>query len=112
MRGRCLVLGWGVVFGYQQGGFEDAGLDGLDFDGGGEVGGEVGVDFCEGGMEFAADGHPFCGFEVVVLEEEEEGGGEEEGGVLAVELRFAELGRLVGRWLGGGVAGDWWGGGG
>lgn len=35
----------------------------------GFVGGE------KGGVELAADGHPFCGFEVVVLEEEEEGRG-------------------------------------
>ena len=47
-----------------------------------------------------------------MLEEEEQGRGAEEGGVLAVELRFAEFGRLV-RWgLGWGVAGDWWRGGG
>lgn len=29
-----------------------------------------------------------------------------------MELRFAEFGRLVGRGLGSGVAGDWWRGGG
>lgn len=42
-----------------------------------------------------------------MLEEEEQGRGAEQGGVLAVELRFAEFGRLVGWGLGARVAGDW-----
>ena len=80
------------------------------------MGGVGGVEGCvdgeEGGVEFAADGHPFCGFEVVVLEEEEEGRGAEEGGVLAVELGFAVFGGLVGGRLGWWEAGDWRDGGG
>lgn len=74
----------------------------------GGVGGVEGfVSGEEGGVEFAADGHPFRGFEVVVLEEEEEGRGAEERGVLAVELGFAVFGRLVGGRLGWWKAGDW-----
>ena len=37
--------------------------------------GEVGVDFLKGRVQLPADGEPFGGFEVVVLEEEEQGGG-------------------------------------
>lgn len=42
-----------------------------------------------------------------MLEEEEQGRGAEQGGVLSVELRFAEFRRLVGWGLGARVAGDW-----
>lgn len=68
----------------------------------------VGVVGAKSGGEFAADGHPFVGLEVVVLEEEHERGGAEEGGVLAMELGLAELGRTVGWRLGGRIAGYWW----
>lgn len=54
--------------------------------------------------ELAADGHPFGGLKVVVLEEEHQRGGAEEGGVLAMELGLAELGRTVGWRLSGRIA--------
>lgn len=102
-----LVLGGVVVFGDEEGGFEDAGLDRFELDGGREGGGgELGVDFFEGGLQFPAHGHPFRGFEVVVLEEEEQRRREQQGRVLPVELRLAELGGLVGRRLGSRVAGE------
>lgn len=100
------VLGGVVVFGDEEGGFEDAGLDRFELDGGGEGGGELRVDFLEGGFQFPTHGHPFHGFEVVVLEEEEERRREQQGRVVPVELRLAELGGLVGRRLGSRVAGD------
>ena len=74
----------------------------------GEVGVEAVVDFDEGVVQFASYRHPFCGFEVVVLEEEHQGGGEQEGGVLAVELRFTIFGWSVRGWLGWWETGDWW----
>ena len=46
-----------------------------------------------------------------MLEEEQQGGGAQQGGVLAVELRFAELGWAVGGGLRGWVAGYGGGGG-
>ena len=63
-----MVLVRVVVFGDEQGGFKNAGLDRLELYGGCEGGGEVGVNFFEGEAQLAADGHPFCRFEVVVLE--------------------------------------------
>lgn len=74
-RGLVRVRAWVEVGGDEEGGFEDADLDGLELDGGGVVGGEVVVDFFEGEGQLAADGHPFFGAEVVVLEEEEQGRG-------------------------------------
>lgn len=90
----------------REGGLEDPGLEGLQADFWSVVGGAGFVGFFQGEGEFAADGHPFCRFEVCVLEEEEERGGAQEGGVLSVQLRFAEFGRFVGGWLSGWVAGD------
>lgn len=101
-----------VVFGNQQGRLEDPGLDRLDFDSRREVRGEVAVHLLKGEMQLPAYGHPFRGSEVVVLEEEEQGRGTQQGGVLPVELRFAELGRFVRGRLGPRVAGDWGRGGG
>lgn len=76
LRGQLRRWGCGVVvFGDEQGGFENPGLDGLDFDGGGEVSGEVGVGFFEGEFQLAPYGHPFVSSEVAVLEEEEQGRG-------------------------------------
>jgi hypothetical protein len=69
------------------------------------LGGALGVDFGEGGGELAADGDPFAGLEVVVLEEEGEGGGVQQRGVLAQQLGFAELRRLEGLGLGGRLLG-------
>ena len=43
-----------------------------------------------------------------MLEEKEEGGGAEERGILAVELRFAEFWRFMGRGLAWWEACDWW----
>lgn len=101
-----------VVCGNQQGRLEDADLDRLDFDGWGEVRGEVAVHLFKGELQLPANGHPFRGSEVAVLEEEEQGRGTQQGGVLPVELRFAELGRFVRGRLGTRVAGDWGRGGG
>lgn len=93
-----------VEFDDFKGGAEDAGLDDLDLDGVGlrenglvGAGGllDLGVGLPQRVGELAADGHPFVGFEVVVLEEEDERRGAEEGGVLPVELGLAELGGLV-----------------
>ena len=62
----CAVIVWVgggiVVFSDQEGGFENSCLDGLEFYvlGVGGVEGFVGGE--KGGVEFAADGHPFCGF--------------------------------------------------
>lgn len=63
--GRVVGVGRGggiVVFSDQKGGFEDPCLDGLELYvlGVGCTEGFVGGE--KGGMEFAADGHPFCGF--------------------------------------------------
>lgn len=102
-----LVLVAVVVFGDEEGGLEDADLDRFELDGGRQGGGELGVDFFEGGLQFPPHGHPLDGFEVVVLEEEEQRRREQQGRVLPVELRLAELGGLVGRRLGSRVAGDW-----
>ena len=66
---------WVEMFCDGEGGLEDPCLDGLQADVRGVVGGGGFVGFFQGDGEFAADGHPFCGFEVRVLEEEEEGGG-------------------------------------
>ena len=101
------MLVWVVVFSDEEGRFENTDLEGLDFDSGCEICGEVVVDFFQGRVQFPAYGHPFGGFEIVVLEEEEEGRGAEQGGVLPVELRFAKFGRPVRWWLGLGKAGDW-----
>ena len=54
---------------YGEGEFEHAILDHLDFDGVGEVGGFLGVDFLECFEEFSADVYPFGAVEVIVLEE-------------------------------------------
>lgn len=104
--------GWGwswrpVVFGDAEGGFEDVGLDDLELDCGAYgagasaavmVGGEDGsVQLLHGDREFATDGGPFGGFEVVVLEEEDERVGLEERDVGAQELRSPQLGSSV-RW--------------
>ncbi len=64
----CVVVGIGgggggiVVFSDQKGGFEYSGLDGLEFYVIGVGGAERFVGGEKGGMEFAAYGHPFCGF--------------------------------------------------
>ena len=66
------------VFDHAESGGEDPGLNDLELGalGEGRVGGFVlGVESVEGAVEFAADGHPFGGFEVVVLEEEHQRGG-------------------------------------
>lgn len=88
----------------EHGGFENAGGDDLQLDAVGEGRGGaklvlLGVGFAHGVHELAPDGHPFRGFEVVVLEEDEERGGAQERGVLSVELRFALFGPSVGGWL-------------
>lgn len=94
-----------------QGCGEDARLHDLQLDGRGLVvcwqalGEALGVDLGEGEGELAADGDPFAGFEVVVLEEEEQGGGVQERGVLAEELGFAEFSGFEGGGLGGWMAG-------
>lgn len=95
-----------VVFGDEEGGLEDADLDRFELDRGRQGGGELGVDFSERGFQLPPHGHPFRGFEVVVLEEEEQGCREQQRRVLPVELRLAELGGLVGGRLGSRVAGD------
>ncbi len=53
------------------------------------------VDSLEGKVEFAADGAPFVGVEVVVLEEEDERTALDDGGILAEKLGFSESWRLV-----------------
>ena len=64
-----------VVLGDQQRRFEDTGLNRLDFDRWREVRGEVRVDFFKSKLQLPAYGHPFCSFQVVVLEQEEQGRG-------------------------------------
>ena len=63
---RCVCVIWVggriVVFSDQKGGFEYSCLDGLEFYVIGEGGAERFVGSEKGGMEFAADGHPFCSF--------------------------------------------------
>ena len=66
------------------------------------------IELAESLRELAAKAHPFCGFEVGVLEKEHHGCGAEHGGVLAVELGLAELGRSVGRRLCGWKSGYRW----
>lgn len=88
-RGRCGSAGAPlgvVVFCDEERGFEYACLNCLHLDCRGEGGGVCLVDFQEGGVQFTAYGHPFRGFEVVVLEEEHERGGAQQGAVLPVEL--------------------------
>ena len=100
------MLVWVVVFSDEEGCFEHTDSERLDFYSGCEVHGEVVVDFFQGPVQFPTYGHPFGRFEVVVLEKEEEGRGAEQGGVLPVELRIAQFGRLVRWWLGLGEAGN------
>lgn len=107
----CLLRS--VILHYPQRGGQYASLDDLDLDPVCKIlvwlpclAGVRFVDFPKGLCEFAADAHPFAGIEVVMLEEEDEGAGAEERGILPQKLGFAKLGRLVGGWLGSGVAGD------
>ena len=112
-----------VVFHNAKGGAEDAGFYDLELGVGGDgafscffcssfdfgLGWGIGfVDLLEGLRELAAEAHPFRGFEVGVLEEDHHGCGAKEGGVLAVELGFAEFWRSV-RWrLGRRISGYRW----
>ena len=107
-----------VELGDAEGGGEDAGLDDVEACGGCCVDfvgwewwrgcdGGGGGGFAEGDGEFAPDGYPLVGFEVVVLEEEHEGCGAEEGGVLPVKLGLAQFGRFIRGWLCGRMALNW-----
>lgn len=104
---RRMRYGWGrmgcgiKIVRYKEGRAEDGGADDRELDGislvcrrdeGGRL---LLVDFAESESKFATDRHPFCGFEVGVLEDEDEGRGAEEGSILPVELRFAVFGRFM-----------------
>lgn len=90
-----------------QGAAEDARLHGVDLDGVGRAGrrgaggGQLLVDLAQRLGQLSPDTGPFDGAEVVVLEEQRQGRRPQQRGVLAQQLRLAELGWLVGGRLGG-----------
>ncbi len=93
------MLLWIVVFRDQQCGFEYTCLYRLYFDLGRKARIEAHVHGRESALQFAPYRHPFCSFEIAVLEEKHERRGSEQRGVLPVKLRFAVLRRLVRGWL-------------